>query len=92
MQTKKHHRKQLALQVEINTNHENIRKVLIGNQSLSSDSAQNRKLLIVFVNLVEILELALATAFDHKTLHEKFDAHPQIIKSYSTIATNLKKP
>ncbi|TAF71899.1 MAG: FUSC family protein [Flavobacterium sp.] len=83
--------KQLALQVEINTNHENIRKVLIGNQLLSSDSAQNRKLLIVFVNLVEILELALATAFDHKTLHEKFDAHPQIIKSYSTIATNLKK-
>lgn len=83
--------KQLALQVEINTNHENIRKVLIGNQSLSSDSAQNRKLLIVFVNLVEILELALATAFDHKTLHEKFDTHPQIIKSYSTIATNLKK-
>jgi uncharacterized membrane protein YccC len=83
--------KQLALQIEINTNHENIRKVLIGNQSLSSDSAQNRKLLLVFVNLVEILELALATAFDHKTLHQKFDAHPQIIKSYATIATNLKK-
>lgn len=83
--------KQLALQVEINTNHENIRKVLIGNQSLSSDSAQNRKLLIVFVNLVEILELALATAFDHKTLHQKFDTHPEIIRSYATVATNLKK-
>lgn len=83
--------KQLALQVEINIQHENIRKVLIGNQSLSHDSAHNRKLLLVFVNLVEILELALSTAFDHKTLHEKFDKHPQIIKSYNAIATNLKK-
>jgi len=83
--------KQLAIQVDINTHHENIRKVLIGNQSHSSDTAQNRKLLIVFVNLVEILELSLSTAFDHKTLHEKFDSHPQIIKSYSKIASNLKK-
>lgn len=83
--------KQLLLQVEINTTHENIRSVLIGNQSLYSDTTQNRKLLIVFINLVEILELALATAFDHKTVHEKFDFQPQIIKSYSTLATNLKK-
>ncbi|MGL2993873.1 FUSC family membrane protein [Flavobacterium sp. TSSA_36] len=83
--------KQLLLQVEINTTHENIRSVLIGNQSLYSDTAQNRKLLIVFINLVEILELGLATAFDHKTLHEKFDVQPQIIKSYATLATNLKK-
>jgi uncharacterized membrane protein YccC len=83
--------KQLLLQVEINTTHENIRSVLIGNQSLYSDTAQNRKLLIVFINLVEILELGLATAFDHKTLHEKFDVQPQIIKSYAALATNLKK-
>ncbi|CAM2758739.1 TIGR01666 family membrane protein [Flavobacterium succinicans] len=83
--------KQLVLQVELNTVHETIRSVLIGNQSLYSDTAQNRKLLIVFINLVEILELALATSFDHKTLHEKFDVQPEIIKSYATLATNLKK-
>ncbi|MGL5111567.1 MAG: FUSC family membrane protein [Flavobacterium sp.] len=83
--------KQLVLQIEINTTHENIRNVLIGNQSLYAETTQNRKLLIVFINLVEILELALATSFDHKTVHEKFDVQPQIIKSYATLATNLKK-
>lgn len=83
--------KQLALQIEINHLHETIRNLLIDNQSSSSDSGQNRKLLIVFVNLVEILELALSTAFDHKTLHEKFDEHPYVIKSYTNLAVNLKK-
>ncbi len=79
--------KQLHLQVEINEIHQNIREVLISNYSGSSN--QNRKLLIVFVSLLEILELALSTSFDHNKLHRKFEEHPEVLLTYQTLAYNL---
>ena len=79
--------KQLHLQVEINEIHQNIREVLISNYSGSSN--QNRKLLIVFVSLLEILELALSTSFDHNKLHKKFEQHPEVLLTYQTLAYNL---
>lgn len=79
--------KQLYLQVEINEIHQNIREVLISNYSGSSN--QNRKLLIVFVSLLEILELAMSTSFDHNKLHKKFEDHPEVLLTYQTLAYNL---
>ena len=79
--------KQLHLQVELNEIHQNIREVLISNYSGSSN--QNRKLLIVFISLLEILELALSTSFDHNRLHKKFDKHPKVLLTYQTLAYNL---
>ena len=79
--------KQLHLQVELNAIHENIRQVL--NSNYSGTSNQNRKLLIVFISLVEILELALSTSFDHNKLHQKFDKHPEVLLTYQTLAYNL---
>ena len=80
---------QLHLQVELNTIHENIRETLIRNRSGAGSSAQNRKMLIVFISLVEILELALATAFDHETLHKKFAGHNKVLETYQNLAYNL---
>jgi hypothetical protein len=48
--------KQLNLQVQLNTIHENIREILIRNRTTSGSSNQNRKLL-PFISLVEIMEL-----------------------------------
>ncbi|MBF2708888.1 FUSC family protein [Flavobacterium soyangense] len=79
--------KQLYLQVELNDIHQNIREVLISDYSGSSN--QNRRLLIVFISLVEILELALSTSFDHNKLHKKFEKHPQVLLSYQNLAYNL---
>ena len=79
--------KQLHLQVELNEIHQNIREVLISNYSGSSN--QNRKLLIVFISLLEILELALSTSFDHNRLHKKFEKHPKVLLTYQTLAYNL---
>ncbi|TRX36896.1 FUSC family protein [Flavobacterium sp. ZT3R18] len=81
--------KQLHLQVELNTIHHNIRRVLIGKQFNSITSNQNRKMLIAFISLVEILELALSTAFDHDKLHKKFDDHPKVLSTYQNLAYNL---
>lgn len=81
--------KQLHLQVELNQIHENLRQVLIGNRATSGDSSQNRKMLIVFITLVEIQELALSTSFDHNKLHKKFSNHPEALRSYQNLAYKL---
>ncbi|WP_163399108.1 FUSC family protein [Flavobacterium fluviatile] len=80
--------KQLGIQVELNEIHEDLRKVLIGNQS-SSATSQNRKMLLVFITLVEIQELALYTSFDHNKIHEKFDKHPDVLRTYQNVAYKL---
>lgn len=81
--------KQLHLQVELNTFHENIREILIRNRPDSGSSNQNRKMLLVFISLVEIMELALSTSFDHSKLHEKFDGYPKVLATYQNLAYNL---
>lgn len=81
--------KQLHLQVELNIIHENIREILIRNRPDSGSSNQNRKMLLVFISLVEIMELAVATSFDHNKLNEKFNAHPKVLSTYQSLAYNL---
>jgi uncharacterized membrane protein (TIGR01666 family) len=81
--------KQLHLQVEINTIHENLREILIRNRSTAGNSNRNRKMLLVFISLLEILELALSTSFDHSRLHEKFSGHTKVLDTYQNLAYNL---
>lgn len=81
--------KQLYLQVELNTIHQNIREVLINSHISAGASNQNRKMLLVFIALVEILEVALSAAFDHEKLHQKFDDHPKVLLTYQNLAYNL---
>jgi uncharacterized membrane protein (TIGR01666 family) len=81
--------KQLNLQVELNTIHHNIREVLINSHSSEGSSNQNRKMLLVFIALVEILEVALSTSFDHAKLNQKFDNQPKVLLMYQNLAYNL---
>jgi uncharacterized membrane protein (TIGR01666 family) len=81
--------KQLHLQVELNLIHENLREIIFRNHSATGSSNQNRKMLIIFVLLVEVLELALSTSFNHSKLHGKFRGHPKVLSSYQNLAYNL---
>jgi uncharacterized membrane protein (TIGR01666 family) len=81
--------RQLELQVEINETHENLREILIRNRSNAGSSTRSRKMLMVFISLMEILELALSTSFDHSKLHEKFGAHSKLLDTYQNLAYNL---
>ncbi|MGA9639522.1 FUSC family membrane protein [Flavobacterium sp.] len=83
--------KQLHLQVELNTIHENIREILVRNRTNYGSSNQNRKMLLSFISLVEIMELAISTSFDHNKLHQKFDNHPIVLITYQNLAYNLAK-
>jgi len=82
-------KKQLDLQVQLNTIHENIREILIRNRTVSGSSNQNRKMLMTFISLVEIMELAVSTSFDHNKLHQKFDNYPRVLSTYQNLAYHL---
>jgi uncharacterized membrane protein (TIGR01666 family) len=84
-------RKQLHLQVELNDIHENIREILVRNRTNYGSSHQNRKMLLSFITLVEVMELAISTAFDHNKLHQKFDEHPKVLMTYQSLAYNLAR-
>jgi uncharacterized membrane protein YccC len=88
---KKITKKQLLLQVELNIIHENIREILIRNRTNYGSSNQNRKMLLSFISLVEVMELAISTSFDHNKLHQKFDDHPSVLLTYQNLAYNLSK-
>ncbi len=81
--------KQLYLQVELNDIHQNIRSVLIGKQINAVSSNQNRRMLIAFISLVEIQEIAVSTSFDHDKLHEKFENYPKTLEKYQNLAYSL---
>ena len=83
--------KQLHLQVELNNIHENIREILVRNRTNYGSSNQNRKMLLSLIYLVEIMELAVATSFNHNKLHDKFDEHPLVLMTYQNLAYNLAK-
>jgi len=83
--------KQLLLQVDLNAIHENIREILVRNRTNYGSSNQNRKMLLSLIYLVEIMELAVATSFNHNKLHQKFDGHPLVLMTYQSLAYNLAK-
>jgi len=64
---------------------------LVRNRTDYGSSHQNRKMLLSFITLVEIMELAVSTSFDHNKLHQKFDAHPKVLMTYQSLAYNLAK-
>jgi uncharacterized membrane protein (TIGR01666 family) len=80
---------QLKLQVGINTTHENLREILIRNRSNAGNSNRSRRMLLVFISLMEVLELALSTSFDHSKLHGKFSEQPKVLATYQNLAYNL---
>lgn len=77
---------QLRIQVKLNDVHENLREYLIRNKANTGNSSNNRRLLVAFSTLVEILEIAVSTSFDHEKLHELFEQRPDIIKDYQDLA------
>lgn len=81
--------KQLNLQVEINSIHESLREILMRNRANATSSNRNRKMLLVFISLVDILELALSTSFDHSKLQLTFSNQPKVLNTYQNLAYNL---
>ncbi len=81
--------KQLHLQVELNTIHDNLREIIMRNRPDVGNSEQNRKMLLVFISLVEIMELAISASFDHSKIQKRFSMYPNVLSSYQNLAYSL---
>lgn len=79
----------LEKQIKINELHERIREYLVYNKARTINSNNNRKLLIALTSLVEILELSMANAFNHKEFIAFFKKDPSVLKEYKLLAQNF---
>ncbi|WP_231367604.1 FUSC family protein [Gillisia sp. JM1] len=70
-------RKLLDLQANLNANHETLRDILISSRKNSGSSNYQRKRLLIFIQLVDILELAMANPVNYEKMDEILSKYPE---------------
>ncbi|MFD2432742.1 FUSC family membrane protein [Mesonia maritima] len=90
MLTAKHHRNELqraqfSLQTSINELHENIREALLSNRQQSGSSNSSRRQLLIFIDLVDILELSIAHPVNFKRLDKLAEENRALILKYKSL-------
>lgn len=75
----------LGLQVIINENHENLRTLLLNDSFKAMGSGYHRRLVLIFIELVDILELAIATPINYNDVNDRFRDHKQVLEPFSKL-------
>ena len=81
----------LELHEQINTNHETLREILITNRARSGSSNLSRRFLLIFIELVDMMELAVANSANYRNVEDKFHDYPEIIDPYIEIIFELSR-
>lgn len=79
----------LELQSDINTNHETLRDILISSRKSSGSSNYERKRLLIFIQLVDIMELAMANPVNYSKMDVLFKEHPQQLKAFEKLVFSM---
>ena len=74
-----------SLQSQLTDNHEVLREILILSRKTSGWSNYQDKRLLVFVQLVEILETAIANPGNYDRMDALFNEHPQYIEIFQNL-------
>jgi len=77
--------KLFRLQSELTKNHETLREILILSRKSSGWSNYQNKRLLVFQQLVEMLETAIANPVNYERMDALFNNHPQYIKRFQDV-------
>ncbi|MGM5469992.1 FUSC family membrane protein [Flavobacteriaceae bacterium LMO-SS05] len=77
--------KLLKLQSELTENHKTLREILILSRKTSGMSNYQDKRLLVFVQLVEMMETAIANPVNYDRMDILFNDHPQYIKVFQKL-------
>lgn len=77
--------KLLKLQGKLTENHETLRELLILSRKTSGWSHYQDKRLLIFVQLVEILETAIANPGNYHRMDRLFSEHPQYIQRFQNL-------
>lgn len=73
------------LQSKLTNQHETLRELLILSRKNSGRSHYKSKRLLVFVQLIEMLETAIANPVDYDKMDELLEEHPEFIKSFQNL-------
>jgi uncharacterized membrane protein YccC len=74
--------KLFELQIEINELHEMLRGIILETRSKSGSSNRTRRQQLIFTELIDILELAIANPLDYDKFDEVFTKHEEKIKEF----------
>ncbi|MBZ0327136.1 MAG: FUSC family protein [Altibacter sp.] len=77
--------KLLKLQSELTENHATLREILILSKKTSGWSNYQDKRLLIFVQLVEMMETAIANPVNYSRMDKLFNAHPQYIRLFQNL-------
>ncbi|MBA6154616.1 FUSC family protein [Gelidibacter maritimus] len=75
----------LKLQSDLTTNHETLREILILSRKASGWSNYQNRRLLIFAQLIEMLETAIANPVNYDRMDALFRAHPQYVKRFQDL-------
>lgn len=75
----------LKLQSELTENHETLREILIVSRKTSGRSNYQDKRLLIFEQLIEMLETATANPVNYDRMYSLISEHPQYIKKFQNL-------
>ena len=78
-------KKLLHIQTELTTIHETLREILISSRTGSGRSDYQGKRLLVFAQLVDMLELAMANPVNYSKTDELFENKPAHLRDFQTL-------
>ena len=76
-------------QTELNEHHEGLREVLISQRMSSGSSGYARKRLLIFTDLVDMLELAMANPIDYSRMREIMKTDEKEIEVFSNFSLRM---
>ncbi|MCH4823053.1 FUSC family protein [Gramella lutea] len=76
-------------QNELNEHHESLREILISSRVSSGNSGYGRKRLLIFVDLVDMLELAMANPIDARSMQKYFKEDQKELKVFADFSLQM---
>jgi len=81
--------KLFELQFQINEQHETIRGIILSSRSKSGFSNSTRRLQLLFSELIDVFELAVANPLDYKKYDEVFKTHKEILEEFKNLTFEM---
>lgn len=81
----------IDLQTRLTENHETLRELLLHRRKLSGNSSYQARRLMVFIQLIDMLELAMANPVDYAKTDEIFDKYPEQLHNFQELMLSMKE-
>lgn len=81
----------MTLQIELTENHNTLREILISYRKNSGKSNYQSKRLLIFVQLVELLETAIANPVNYDKMDTLFEMYPEFKTDFQKLISELSR-